>query len=135
MIKMKGITPVIAIILLLLITISMVGFAFIWFQRVAQTATSASDTALQAQLNQQAQTARIDSASGTNVTIRNTGSQSMAAGSVAIFVNGTSTTSGNCPTVALASGAINTCASTVQVCSGTSIVKITAPGNSDQIIC
>ena len=133
--KMKGITPVIAIILLLLITISMVGFAFIWFQRVAQTATSSSDAALQTQLNQQSQTARIDSAAGTSITIRNTGSQSIPTGAVAIFVNGTATTSGNCPTLVLASGASNTCASTVQVCSGLSIVKITAPGNSDQITC
>lgn len=132
---MKGITPVIAIILLLLITISMVGFAFIWFQRVAQTATASSDTALQTQLNQQGQTARIDSVAGTSVTIRNTGSQSIAAGAIVIFVNGTATTSGNCPTVALASGASNTCASLVQVCSGLSTVKITAPGNTDQIIC
>jgi flagellin-like protein len=37
---MKGITPVIAIILLLLITISMVGFAFVWFSRVTQSATT-----------------------------------------------------------------------------------------------
>ena len=132
---MKGITPVIAIILLLLITISMVGFAFVWFQRVAQTATSSSDTALQTQLNQQAQTAKIDSAGGTTVTIRNTGSQSIAAGAVTVFVNGTLQTSGNCPTATLAAGSSNTCTSLVQVCSGTSVVKITTPGNVDQILC
>ena len=132
---MKGITPVIAIILLLLITISMVGFAFVWFQRVAQTATTASDTQLQAQLNQQAQTARIESAAGTTVSLRVTGSQSIPIGTMAIFVNGTATTSGSCPSVAAAAGSVFSCTSTAQVCSGSSIVKATAPGNSDQITC
>lgn len=133
--QMKGITPVIAIILLLLITISMVGFAFVWFQRVAQTATGASDTQLQSQLNQAAQTARIESASGATVAMRNTGSQSIPVSSVAVFVNGTATTSGSCPSVAAAPGAVFSCTSTAAVCSGTSTVKISAPGNSDQISC
>ncbi len=44
----KGITPVIATILLLLITISMVGFAFVFFQRTTQTAARSGEE----QLNQ-----------------------------------------------------------------------------------
>ncbi len=132
---MKGITPVIAIILLLLITISMVGFAFIWFQRVAQTATSSTDTALQAQLTQQNQKVRIESAAGTILSLRNTGSQSITVGLISIFVNGTVTTSGNCPAATQAAGSIFSCTSTAQLCSAASIVKATAPGNSDQIIC
>ncbi|MBS3050856.1 MAG: hypothetical protein J4400_01785 [Candidatus Aenigmarchaeota archaeon] len=132
---MKGITPVIAIILLLLITISMVGFAFVWFQRVAQTATDSTDTQLQQQLSQQAQKIRIESAAGTAVNLRNTGSQSIPASAVAIFVNGTATTSGNCPSVPQAAGSVFACSSTAAVCSGSSTIRVTAPGNSDQIIC
>ena|SRR3989338_11012621 len=132
---MKGITPVIAIILLLLITISMVGFAFVWFQRVAQTATENTDTQLQAQINQQSQTARIESVGGTSITLRSSGSQSLPIGSVAIFVNGTVRTSGSCPSGAAAPGAVFSCTSTAGLCSGSSTVRVTAPGNADQITC
>ena len=132
---MKGITPVIAIILLLLITISMVGFAFVWFQRVAQTATENTDTQLQAQLTQQSQKIRIESAAGTSVSLRNTGSQSIPVGSVAIFVNGTVRTSGSCPSGAIAPGSVFSCTSTAGLCSGSSTVRVTAPGNADQITC
>src|SRR3989344_7559884 len=114
---MKGITPVIAIILLLLITISMVGFAFVWFQRVAQTATDSADNALDTQLSQQNQKVRIDSTSGTTIYLRSTGSQSLPASSVALYVNGTLVTSGNCPSASQASCATFSCASSVQLCS------------------
>ena len=132
---MKGITPVIAIILLLLITISMVGFAFVWFQRVAQTATDSADNALDTQLSQQNQKVRIDSTSGTTIYLRSTGSQSLPASSVALYVNGTLVTSGNCPSASQASGATFSCASSVQLCSGSSKVKVTTPGNTDEVTC
>ena len=132
---MKGITPVIAIILLLLITISMVGFAFVWFQRVASTATAATDTQLQSQLNQQAQTIRIESVNGVTIALRNIGTQAITDNSISIFVNGTSTKSGSCPNGAASTGATFSCTSTVNVCSGSSIVKATSLGNTDQVTC
>src|SRR3989338_7172640 len=89
---MKGITPVIAIILLLLITISMVGFAFVWFQRVASTATQATDEQLTAQLNKQAQQIKLEGASGTTVTLRSNGNVALPVGSIVLFVNGSSAT-------------------------------------------
>lgn len=49
---MRGITPVIAIILLLLITISMVGFAFMFFTRTAQTSAESGEEQLRQQLQQ-----------------------------------------------------------------------------------
>ena len=135
--NMKGITPVIAIILLLLITISMVGFAFVWFQRVAQTATSASDTQLQTQLNQQGETLKIEGALSNNVTLRNTGTIALPVNSVIVFVNGSSSlgNSTGCPSASVAAGSIFTCTTTAGTCSGTSIVKASAPGNTDQITC
>lgn len=47
----KGITPVVAIILLLLITISIVGFSLIFFQRTTQTAGEAGEQQLQQQIS------------------------------------------------------------------------------------
>ena len=139
---MKGITPVIAIILLLLITISMVGFAFVWFQRVATTATTATDTQLNNQLNKQAQTISIEgaycSASGCatkEVYFRNTGSVAIPSGAVAIFVNGSSAASGSCPSTSVSAGATFTCTTTIAPCSSSTTVKATAPGNTDQITC
>ena len=132
---MKGITPVIAIILLLLITISMVGFAFVWFQRVAQTATESTESQLQSQLSQQAQKIRIESYAGTTVTMRSTGSAAIASGSVGLFVNGSLTTSGTCPASSVAAGAIFSCSSSAAVCSGSSTVRVTSLGNSDQVTC
>ena len=63
---MKGITPVVAIILLLLITISMVGFAFVWFTRIGELTTQQTQTQLQSQLDAAAQKVRIDSIDKTN---------------------------------------------------------------------
>ena len=130
---MKGITPVIAIILLLLITISMVGFAFVWFQRVAQTATDSTDTQLQQQLAQQAEKIRIESGAGTSVTLRNTGSQALPVGSVALFVNNAQSTN-SCPGSSQAAGAVFTCTLSSSCASGNTL-KATAPGNTDQITC
>ncbi|HLC76787.1 MAG TPA: archaellin/type IV pilin N-terminal domain-containing protein [archaeon] len=132
---MKGITPVIAIILLLLITISMVGFAFVWFQRVATTATTSSEQQLTNQLNIQSQKIKIEGASATTVTLRNTGSITLPAASIVMFINGTSATSGNCPSASQASGAIFTCTTTINTCSGSSTLRASAPGNADQITC
>ena len=139
---MKGITPVIAIILLLLITISMVGFAFVWFQRVASTATAATDTQLQNQLNKQGQTISIEGAycsSGgcatKEVYFRNSGTVALSSGSIAAFVNNSAAVSGSCPSTTVAAGATFTCTLSVAPCSGSTAVKATAPGNTDQITC
>src|SRR3989338_420111 len=69
---MKGITPVIAVILLLLITISVVGSSMLFFQRTAQTATQAGDTELQ-QLTKSHGIPRLEGSSGNKVYLRSVG--------------------------------------------------------------
>src|SRR3989338_7737211 len=69
---MKGITPVIAVILLLLITISVVGSSMLFFQRTAQTATQAGDTELQ-QLTKSQGIPRLEGSSGNKVYLRSVG--------------------------------------------------------------
>lgn len=135
---MKGITPVIAIILLLLITISMVGFAFIWFQRVAQTATSAADTQLAGQLNRQAQIASIDNIDDTNnnITIRHSGTASMSTSDIAVYLNSTGVTCAWNVPGSWAPGAFRACTVVGGLsCSGTTQVRIAAPGNQDSTLC
>jgi flagellin-like protein len=138
--KMKGITPVIAIILLLLITISMVGFAFVWFSRV----TSDTGQQIGVQANQVTNNAQkrvtIEAVSATGITVRNSGTAqvqlvttaSPAANSeVAVYLGGslqTPTWSAN----TLAAGGV---ASATFTCTTTQQVKVTSPGGTDLNTC
>ncbi len=134
---MKGITPVVAVILLLLITISMVGFSFVWFSRISEIATNQTQSQMQAQLDQQAQKVRIDSATTTTASIRNVGSRSIALAQIAVFIDGGSRTCTWSPaTDPLAVGSTATCTWSGAVCaSGSSTIKASAPGNSDSVKC
>lgn len=130
MIQLKGITPVIAIILLLLITISMVGFAFIWFQRVQTTMTNSTESELQQQLNKQGQKLIVDNVAGTSATFRSSGTSSVAMGSVGVYIDNVATTLTNLPCQApntLAPGAIITC-TLADSCDAGSAIKVTSPG-------
>lgn len=156
---MKGITPVIAIILLLLITISMVGFAFVWFTRMAETASEAGTSALTDTTTKMATQIRIDNAvqtaDSTSITIRNTGSQTVKYSDLVFYVNGvqrgcdavastpavdsfadiTSGSSGTCARMCTElSGAACTVTGT-QCTVGTTKIKTTSPGNVDEVIC
>lgn len=133
---MKGITPVIAIILLLLITISMVGFAFVWFTRVSELATQQTQAQLEEQLTQQAQKIRIDAVASTadRVTVRNSGSQSIPLNKISVFVAGGSRTCTWLPTGDLAVGATTTCTWS-GACTSGQLIKVTAPGGSDSVNC
>ena len=98
---MKGITPIIAIILLLLITISMVGFTFLWFGRLQEQLTSSISNETSQSLREQGTSARIEvidaapggGASASNYSgtfvLRNTGTQVLQLSEVSVFVNST----------------------------------------------
>lgn len=137
----KGITPVIAIILLLLITISMVGFAFVWFSRVAQTATESTEKQLQTELNKQNKKIAVDNlqlstATATGcVTLRNVGSVNIPAGEIKLYVDGAVQT--GCDTLALSAGATGSCPITANKCNSGSnkVVRVTTAGNQDMITC
>lgn len=156
---MKGITPVIAVILLLLITIAMIGFAALWFQRIAGTATQAGEQQLGSVTANQAKTAKIDNAArtatSTSISIRNTGSQAIKNSELSFFVAGTQfgcdsdANAGNGVT-ALADIQPSGTATCLQLCTqlsggtctvggqcvtGTSRVKVTAPGGFDEVTC
>jgi flagellin-like protein len=134
----KGITPVIAVILLLLITISMVGFAFVWFQRVAITTTSAVENQTRNILEKQQQVIKIDnidSSSGTDtkVYIRATGTQSIPNSGLQVYVNGArQTCAWDLPT--LNPGSIIKC-TFAPVCTSGATLRVTAPGNLDETRC
>lgn len=137
---MKGITPVVAIILLLLITISMVGFAFVWFTRVGELTTQQTQAQLQAELDRQAMKIRIDAVTTTTVTVRNIGSKDILTAQLAAFVDNVAKTCSTTPPAAwpatLTVGTTATCTYTSGTCAAeTGTVRVTSPGNSDAVKC
>src|SRR3989344_5191695 len=138
---MKVITSIIAVILLLLITVSMAGFAFIFLQRSLESATAATGESMNQQLVATNQKVAIVSAAGTTLNLRASGTQAIPMGSVAVLVNNTLTTSGSCPAVQQAAGSLFVCTSTVALCNKNadpltrSDVSVSAPGGTDATSC
>ncbi len=73
----KGITPVVSVILLLLITISIVGFSLIFFQRTAQGAGEEAQTQLQQQLASASESFEIVNIDKNKVYVKNTGTANL----------------------------------------------------------
>ena len=80
--KRKGITPVIALVLLLMMTVAAAGMAYIWFQDVQQETQDTVSDSLAERTGQMAGAVSIDAvyedADVTQVAIRNTGSTTFA---------------------------------------------------------
>lgn len=74
----KGITPVIAVILLLLITISIVGIAFTFFQRTTEAATTTGSRQIEQQVSQIGTQFAIDGVDKNRVYIRNIGTSPLS---------------------------------------------------------
>src|SRR3989338_1892128 len=88
---MKGITPVIAVILLLLITVSLVGFASAWFLRIGTTSAGAIENKTQKLLA--AKSIMLENAKGnaiagtTLVDLRNIGGNVILDTEIKFYVN------------------------------------------------
>ena len=134
---MKGITPIIAVILLLLITVSMAGFAFVFLQRSLETTTSSTESNLQEQMNQQRQKVAIDNAITGTVYIRHIGTVTIdTSDKIAVYINGAKVTcGGEFPATQWAPGVIKACTSTSIVCNGNATIKVVSPGGQDSINC
>lgn len=143
---MKGVTPVIAVILLLMITVAMVGFAFVWFTSISQKTTQAVENSTLSQLEKQEQKVRISnidriSVPGTTViTVRSTGTRSVPLNTVLVFVNDvgksctwTNTGGSGSPTVLVTQGAVE-CRVT-PACTPGDRVRVDAPAGPDEAIC
>jgi flagellin-like protein len=82
---MKGISAVIAVILLLLITISITGIAFIFFSRMQQSVQNATERQLQQQTQQFGTQFTIEGANKNQVYVRNLGTSQLTG--LAFYVN------------------------------------------------
>jgi flagellin-like protein len=133
---MKGITPVIAIILLLLITISLVGFAFIYFTRVTEVATQKTQEQLEHVISSQQMVVVIDNYAGTSLSVRNRGTATFGTGNVSIYKNNVLTT---CPGTGwnpamLGPGQVSVCTFSAACVEG-DVIRVTTPGGQDSEEC
>ena len=133
---MKGISAIIAVILLLLITIAVVGFAFVFFSRITSTAGSAAENQTQQQLIQFSKQLNIDTFNSTSVVVRNTGTGNMDTSEIAVYVDGAPKTcvwSGGGSTMPPSS--VRTCLLAPGVCNPGSKFRVTGPSNSVDQAC
>src|SRR3989344_2865569 len=135
---MKGIEAIIAVILLLLITISVVGFAFLFFSRIT-TAGQAAENQTTEQLIQFSKQIGIDAYNGSQVTIRNTGTSTIGATEISIYVNGAPRVC-NPAMSNLVAGSVQTCdyvrgVGASAACGGGQKLRVTSPANSLDVNC
>jgi flagellin-like protein len=132
----KGITPIISIVLLVMITIAMVGFAWVWFSRVGQGAMNRTQTQIEQQQQSMQKTIRIDNinAASSVVYVRNTGTLDIAGSELTIYVGGVIQSCTWSPST-ISPGSTASCDWSTGSCTSGTIVRITAPGNSDESEC
>ena len=140
--KTKGITDIIAIVLLLMITISMVGFAWIWMQRLTLNVQNSTLEQVDTLSNISGQQVRIDnidaSAGNGRLTIRNVGFAATSVNYISIYANSSSLlTLTDCgaswANTIIQPGATAICNSTKLV--GCSSVKVTTSAGVDSRDC
>ncbi len=126
----KGITPVIAVILLLLITVALMGFAAVFFKLEPQTAvpdqTEHTSDVLRPGV-------RIESVVGSSIAIRNIGSINVNPGTIALYVNAVLQAT-DCPLQTQAPNAVFACGLDAPCMAG-DIIRATSPDNEDERIC
>ena len=139
----KGITPIITVILLLLIAVVMVGFAFGFFQQIFTTSSQEATTTLNTTVSIYGKQIRVDNINGTTadvrtVTIRAIASKTIAPGDVKLYnATGSDVTSAltTCPNATVAPGATGTCLVIANGCLSQSTLRVSAPGNADTRTC
>lgn len=130
----KGISPVIAVVLLLMITISLVAFAYVWFTRLTGGALNQTVSEQEALKQQQGKRIVIDGVSGNAITLRNVGTYPVAITELSAFVNGVVTTI-NCGVInTINPGQVVTCTLGAS-CSAGGKVRVVSPGLTDEFTC
>ncbi len=135
----KGITPVIAVVLLLMITVALIGFAFIWFQGVWTSVAESTESNIESEVNRMTQTVKIDTVNvaGDVIYIRATGSSNIDVADITVYVGADASSltlvtcdwPGDPDITSIAAKAVEGCTITTDIQSGDT-VKVTSPGTS-----
>ncbi len=128
----KGITPVVAIILLLLITVAIVGFAFGFFQRATTTSAQRTQEETERIAGSVSEAFRIENAAGTSITIRNLGSAALNASTVTFYANGVARTCVGLPATIAVNG-VGSCTLSAS-CTGQTL-RVVTTGAEDVVTC
>lgn len=130
---MKGITPVVAVILLLLITIAVIGFAFGYFSTIMQTTGEAAQEQAEATTDRLSKSVLIDSVADTNLYIRNVGTKNINVTSeISVYKDGTSEACSFANQAYLTPNEVRVC--TLADCTG-SRIKVVAPAGPVEANC
>ena len=136
---MKGITPIITVILLLLIAVVMVGFAFGFFSNIFTVSKTETESALNTTVSiygKQIRVDNIDTQALRVVTVRAVGPRGLNIGELSIYnASGSSVTTGSCPTTAVNPGGTGICNLATNGCMSGSTLRVVAPGNTDTKVC
>ncbi len=133
----KGITPVIATILLLIITIAIVGYSFGFFQKLFGAAANVTSTGLEDLTKNIRQAITIDGVSGTTVVLRNSGNPPINSTVLGFYVDNALKTCTFGPAtdgIIINSSGLATCTLTAS-CSSGGTLKVTTAAFSDTRTC
>lgn len=84
----KGISDIITIIIILLVAVSLAGAFFIWAGRTATTLQEGAGKQINQTSSALGQQIDVESGSGSQIVIRNKGSASIQANTLALYING-----------------------------------------------
>ncbi len=129
----KGITPVVATILLLMITISITGVSFVFLQRSVQTSAQSTEQQLSNQAGQMANAFSIEGVDKNIVYIKNVGAKSLNTSVLNFYVNNVLVESSS---IIIASGTISAVAlndSKLAMLPDPAELKVTSASFSDKI--
>lgn len=130
---MKGISAVIATILLLLIVIAIVGFAFGFFQRIFITTTTTTEEQVGTTIGQLQQIVRLENAAGTTLTLRNSGTASLNISIISVYVGSIPSACSFGTVTSIPVGTVANCNLTA-ACTGAK-VRVTTAGSEDSRTC
>lgn len=129
----KGVTPVVAVILLLLITVAIVGFAFTFLQRTVTTAAERGQNQTGELGAAVGESFRIENAAGSSVVVRNTGIAALNTASLSVYINNVARTCTWSP-ASIAVNSVGTC-TLASACSAGDSVRVVGASYEDRVTC
>ena len=126
---MKGIAPIVATILMLLIVIALVGFAYTFLSGIIGTAGEQTEEQLKATISQLSKGIWVESAIDTKVIVRNLGTENIDTSEITVSPSDCSTWSLD----PISAGSASICTLPAS-CSG-SIITVVGPSNTIEKDC
>ncbi len=132
----KGITPLIAMILLILIVIVLAGAFLAWTTRTFETVSEAGSESIEKTGESFSKTMRIDNidCNGGSIYVRNTGAGELRCNDLSVYVDDSSATY-SCAFSTINPGSVGEITITTPASISGSRVKVTLSGNSDRYNC